>query len=49
MTFLLKTRSRMTAAITFSRQNDVRSRKSTTQYRENLVLVAFPVSESKAL
>ena len=39
-----KTRSRMTAAITFSRQNDVGSRVSNTQYWENFVLVVVLVS-----
>ena len=34
-----KTRSRMTTATTFSRQNDTGSRVSNTQYRENLLLV----------
>ena len=33
-----KTRSRMTTATTFSRQNDAGSRASTTYYCENLVL-----------
>ena len=46
---LAKTRSRMTTATTFSRQNDVGSRASTTQYWENLVVVVVLVSESKAL
>jgi len=46
---LTKTRSRMTTAVTFSRQNDVGSLKSTTQYWENLVLVVVLVSESKTL
>ena len=44
-----KTRSRMTAATTFSRQNDAGSRAYTTQYWENLVLVVVLVLESKAL
>ena len=39
----------MTTAITFSRQNDAGSRKSTTQYWENLVLVVVLIFESKAL
>ena len=42
-------RSRMTTAVTFSRQNDACSRASTTQYWENLVLVVVLVLESKAL
>ena len=46
---LLKTRCRMTTAITFSRQNDAGSRVYTTKYWENLVLVVVLVSESKAL
>ena len=46
---LAKTRSRMTTAITFSRQNDAGSRVSNTQYSKNLVLVVVLVSESKAL
>ena len=45
---LAKTRSKMTKANTFSRQNDAGSRASTTQYWENLVLVVVLVSESKA-
>ena len=45
----LALRSRMTTAITFSRQNDVGSRACTTQYWENIVLVVVLVSESKAL
>ena len=39
----------MTTKITFSRQNDADSRVSNTYYWENLVLVVFLVSESKAL
>ena len=39
----------MTTAITFSRQNDVGSRVSTTQYWENLVLLVVHIWESKAL
>ena len=39
----------MTTATTFSRQNDIGSRMSNTQYWENLVLVVVLVSESKAL
>ena len=46
---LTKTRSRMTTAITFSRQNDAGSRASTTYYSENLVLVVVLVLEPKAL
>ena len=46
---LAETRSRMTTAITFARQNDAGSRVSNTQYWENLVLVVVLVSESKAL
>ena len=46
---LAKTRSRMTTAITFSRQNDAGSRVTNTQYWENPVLVVALVSESKAL
>ena len=45
---LAKTPSRMTTAITFSRQNEACSRVSKTQYWENLVLVVVLVSESKA-
>ena len=41
---LAKTRSRMTTAITFSRQNDAGSRVSNTQYCENLVFVIVLVS-----
>ena len=46
-----KTRSRMTTATTFSRQNDAASRASTTWYWENLVvvLVLVLVLESKGL
>ena len=44
-----KTRSRMTTAITFSRQNDAGSRVTNTQYWENLVLVVVLVSESVTL
>ena len=39
----------MTTATTFTRQNDIGSRMSNTQYWENLVLVVVLVSESKAL
>ena len=46
---LAKTRSRVTTATTFSRQNDAGSRLSNTQYWENLVLVVVLVLESKAL
>ena len=46
---LAKTRSRMTTATTFSRQNDAGSRASTTYYWENLVLVVVLVLESKGL
>ena len=46
---LAKTRSKMTTAITFSRQNDAGSRASNTYYWENLVLVVVIVLESKAL
>ena len=46
---LAKTGSRMTTAITFSRQNDAGSRKSNTQYWKNLVLVVVLVLESKDL
>ena len=46
---LAKTRSRVTTATTFSRQNGAGSRVSNTQYWENLVLVVVLVSESKAL
>ena len=41
-----KTRSRMTAAITFFRQNDAGLRVSNTQYWENFLLVVVLVSES---
>ena len=44
-----KTRSRMTTATAFSRQNDAGSRVNNTQYWENLVLVVVLVLESKAL
>ena len=44
---LAKTRSRMTTATTFSRQNDPGSRVSDTQNWENVVAVL--VSKSKAL
>ena len=37
----------MTTDMTFSRQNDVGSRKSATSYRENLVLVVILVSNLK--
>ena len=46
---LAKTGSRMTTAITFSRQNDAGSRESNTQYWKNLVLVVVLVLESKDL
>ena len=47
---LAKTRSRMTTATTFSRQNDAAgSRASTTLYWENFVLVVVLVLESKGL
>ena len=46
---LAKTRSRLTTAIAFSRQNDAGSLVSNTQYWESLVHVVFLVSESKAL
>ena len=46
---LAKTRSRVTTAVAFSRQNDAGSRVSNTQYWENLVLVVVLVLESKAL
>ena len=46
---LAKTRSRMTTAITFSRQNDAGSSLINTQRWENLVLEVVLVSESKAL
>ena len=39
----------MTAATTFSRQNDAASGASTTYYWENLVLVVVLVLEPKAL
>ena len=41
-----KTRSRMTTAIMFSRQNDAGSRASNTQYWENFLLVVVLVSVS---
>ena len=44
----LKTRSRLTTATTFSRQNDVGSRARATWYWENLVLIVV-LLESKAL
>ena len=44
---LAKTRSRVTTATVFSRQNDAGSRVSNTQYWENLLLVV--VLDSKAL
>ena len=46
---LAKTRSGMTTATTFSRQNDAGSRASNTQYWENLFLVVVLVLESKGL
>ena len=46
---LAKIRSRVTTAITFSRQNDAGSHASTTYYWENLVLVVVLVLESKGL
>ena len=46
---LAKTRSRMTTAITSSRQNDAATRASTTYYWENLVLIVVLVLESKGL
>ena len=46
---LPKPRSRMTTAVTLSRQNEAGSPVSNTQYWENLVLVVVLVSESKAL
>ena len=46
---LAKSRSRMTTATTFSRQNDAGSRMSNTQYWENLVIVVVLVSESQVL
>ena len=46
---LTKTRSRMTTATKFSRQNDAGSRARTTYYWENLVLVVLLVLESKGL
>ena len=46
---LAKTRSRVTTATTFSRQNDAGSRTCTTYYWENLVLVIVLVLESKGL
>ena len=46
---LAKTRSRMTTAITFSRQNDAGSRVSNTRYWEYHVLVGVLDLESKAL
>ena len=42
-----KTRSGMTKAIIFFRQNDAGSRASNTYYWENLVLVVVPVLDSK--
>ena len=46
---LPKPRSRMTTAITFSRQDDAGSRASTTKYWENLVLEVVLALESKGL
>ena len=46
---LAGTRSTMTAAITFSCQNDAGSRVRTTFYWENLVLVDFLIVESNGL
>ena len=46
---LAKTRSRMTTATTFSRQNDAASRASTTYYWKTLVLVVVLVLEAKGL
>ena len=46
---LAKARTRMTTAITFSRQNDAGSHVSNPQYRENLVLLVVLVLESKGL
>ena len=47
---LVKTRSKLTTAIRFSRQNDAAgSRVSNTQHWENLVLVVVLFSESEAL
>ena len=46
---LAKTRSRLTTATMFSRQNDVGSCACTTYYWENLVLVVVLILESKAL
>ena len=46
---LAKTRSRVTTATTFSRQNDARSRACTSWYWENLEVVVVLVLESKAL
>ena len=44
---LRHSRSRMTTAITFSRQNESGSRESTTWYWANLVLIVLLVLESK--
>ena len=44
-----KTRSGMTKAVIFSRQNEAGSRASNTYYWENLVLVVDPVLGSKDL
>ena len=44
-----KTVSRMSTAITFSRQNDTGSRVCATKYWENLVFVVVLVLESKGL
>ena len=43
----MSSRSRLTTAITFSRQSDSDSRASTTLYGKNLVLVVVLVSKSK--
>ena len=47
--FLAKTRSRLTMATTFSRQNDAGSRARTSWYWENLVLEVVLILESKAV
>ena len=44
---LARTRRKMTTANSFSPQNDVGSRVSTTQYWGNLIIVVVVVSESK--
>ena len=46
---LAKTRSRVTTATSFSRQNDAGSRASTIYHWGNLVLTAVLVLESKGL